>query len=64
MAAATSLHAVSVTACGVLFGPWPFVNGVGHEAAIFEYHVVENDTPIEEEGWLHERERARKVDTS
>ena len=55
MAAAMSLHAVSVTACSVLFGPWPFANGVDLEAAIFEHRVVENDTPIEEEGWVHER---------
>ena len=25
------------------------------EADIFEHRVIENDTPVEEEGWVHQR---------
>ena len=50
-----SIHAVSVNACNFLFGPWPLANGVNLEADIFEHSVIENDTPVEEEGWVHHR---------
>ena len=36
-------------------GSSPFANGVHLEADIFEHSVIENATPIEEEGWLHHR---------
>ena len=36
-------------------GSSPFADGVHLEADIFEHSVIENATPIEEEGWLHHR---------
>ena len=36
-------------------------SGVNPEADIFEHSVVENDTPIEEEGWVHQRVKEHVV---
>ena len=52
---AMSCHAVFGNACSLLFGPWPLANGVSLEADAVEHIVVENDTPIEEGGWVHQR---------
>ena len=32
-----------------------FADGVDHEAAICEHRVVQNDTPVDGEGWVHGR---------
>ena len=43
------MHAASFLVLGL------FANGANLEADIFEHSVVEKVTPVEEEGWVHQR---------